>query len=164
MITFLEVQGMRVRLEHTELEKVRATLGGVIGHRGDAGDFVQWLCYHGTDDRGRYALWIESSEIDGPMVGGFHLRRISSTQKLDSRCQVLAGQPKLPLKLGLGISEKQVAAQLGRPTTNRKRLLIYEHEHETKGHGQPYTAMNSVGIEIESEAVAAIEVWKSTTN
>src|SRR3981189_430347 len=57
MITKLRVGKMQVTLEEARLNDVQKNLGGSIGSRGDAGDALQWLCFHGSDAKGRWALW-----------------------------------------------------------------------------------------------------------
>ncbi len=65
MITSLQLANMKIILEETTLENVRATLGVDTGHSGDASNAVEWLCLYGTDADGRWALWLESSEMGG---------------------------------------------------------------------------------------------------
>jgi hypothetical protein len=53
IITKLRVAKMQVILEETPLNDVEKDLGGTIGSRGDASEALQWLCFHGSDSKGR---------------------------------------------------------------------------------------------------------------
>src|ERR1700686_4858535 len=58
MITGLRVSGLRIVLEDTGLAAVQRHTGGIIGHRGDGGDSLSWLCLHGTSPQGDWVLWL----------------------------------------------------------------------------------------------------------
>jgi hypothetical protein len=85
IITSLRVARMQVILEETPLKDVQKTLGGTIASRGDASEALQWLCFHGSDSKGRWALWLESSEMGGGHVDGFAWQRIAEKATLDRR-------------------------------------------------------------------------------
>jgi len=71
MLVSLQVSNVAIYFEKTKMDDVRVRLRGTIGHSGDAGDYVEWLCFRGTDPKRRWVLWLESGEIDGSMVGSF---------------------------------------------------------------------------------------------
>jgi hypothetical protein len=167
MITELRVSGLRIVLEKTPLVEVRNRFGGTIGYKGDAGDFLSWLCLHGTDLRGKWVLWLTSDEIDGGSVGGFRLQRVEHAAEFDKRCQMLPekqGGVELPIALQLGIEEAKVVSILGEPTRRSSQTFLYLHEHEEMIHNQPYWAANSVAVLLRGGIAWAIEVRKSTTS
>src|SRR5437868_11600688 len=58
LISSLQISGMNIILENTKLEAAQKQLGGTIGHRGDAGDSLHWLCLHGADRHGPWVVWL----------------------------------------------------------------------------------------------------------
>ncbi len=95
---------MQVNLEETPLKEVQKGLGGTIGSRGDASEALRWLCFHGSDAKGRWALWLESN------------------------------------------------------------TLIFDHEHQKTVRNEPFTASNTVYVELRGGGVWAVQVWKATSN
>lgn len=165
MITALRVSGQRIVLEHTNLEAVRKHTGGTIGHSGDASESVSWLCLHGAGRQGDWVLWLMSGEIDGGTVGGFRWQHVDRNAQFDTRCQMLPegrGSVELPIALKLGTTEAGVEHIFGQPTARLGNALLYQHEHETTIHNEPYTAMNTLAVLLHAGTVQAIEVWKST--
>lgn len=145
-ITQISVAGAPIALERTDLEAIRKHFGVVAGKRGDAGDFVAWLCFYGKDDGGLWGLWLTSSEIDGSAIGGFIWQRLPAGARMDHRCKLLdrAGPSiTLPIALHLGMSESHVEAVLGRPSAEYHRTSIYVHRHYLTLHNEPYTADNT---------------------
>ena len=53
------------------MEDAKQSLGGEIGVKGDAGDALEWFCFHGADALGRWVLWLENGEINGGLIGSF---------------------------------------------------------------------------------------------
>lgn len=49
IVTRISVAGSPITLEHTLLGNVGKQLGVVAGHRGDAGESIEWLCFYGKD-------------------------------------------------------------------------------------------------------------------
>ena len=105
MLNTLRVSKVGITLEETRLDKVGQLLGGEVGAKGDAGDAMRWLCFHGTDSRRDWILWLESGEIDGGRIGSFQWRTMPGGAKADRRCRALSGAAPvtlgLPLKLGM---------------------------------------------------------------
>lgn len=167
IIKSLQVSRQRIVLETTALVALQKTVGGVIGHRGDAGDSLSWLCLYGSDSDGTWVLWLLSSEIDDGSIGGFTWQFVKNTTSIDSRCSARSekGQIiKLPVPLRLGMTKDEVLLVLGKPSTQTDDTLFYLHEHELTLHNQPYTDMNTVGVVLSRKKVVSIEVWKSTTS
>src|SRR5215470_10186393 len=54
MVTRISVGGFPITLERTLLGNVGKQFGVVAGHRGDAGESTEWLCFYGKDAVG---LW-----------------------------------------------------------------------------------------------------------
>lgn len=166
IVTSLRIAMLQIVLEETMLTEVRDRLGGTIGQRGDAGEFLQWLCYTNNDSGGPWILWLESSEIDGGTIGGVELSRMSRTETPDKRCSQLPKGAKvnLPSGLHLGMSPKDVEMRLGRPSMAHGEALIFEHEHKEVISSQPYTFSNTVTFVLHGAAVWAINIRKLTSN
>jgi hypothetical protein len=167
MLTKLDISDFTISLEKTELKAVQARFGGEIGHEGDASEYLAWLCLHGGDAAEHWVLWLESGETDGPTVGAFQWRRVSSTAQFDTRCRELPdwdSKVKLPIELRLGGRETKVLEVLGQPSFRKGDTLIYEHEHDEPIHGEPYTFTNRVIVALRRGMVWAIDVDKSTLN
>jgi hypothetical protein len=167
MITSIRVSDTRILLEETRLDTLQARFGGEIGSKGDAGDSVLWLCLHGSDASGLWALWLTSGEVDGPTVGGFHWARLPVATQFDRRCQMLGDADSavlLPLGIRLGTREAEVLQVLGRPTHRTGDTLRYEHEHNLRLHNETYTSSNTVIIMLRHGTVWAIDVDKTTLN
>lgn len=165
MVAAVHVSDFPVILEKTKMEDVKSTLGGTIGQKDDAGNFDEWLCFYGADSGGRWALWLESGEINGGTVGSFQWRRLNEGAVLDGRCQMLGeAKVELPIKLRLGITEEEVLKILGPPTVKRGDGLIYFHEHHLSIRGEPYTSDNAVAIVLRGGLAWAMKVSKTTVS
>jgi len=164
MITKLRMGKMSITLEETPLTGVAKQLGGTIGSRGDASEALQWLCFHGSDAGGLWALWLESSEMGGGTIDGFALQRISSKATVDQRCRTEETEIDLPVPLSIGLTESDVRRILGPPTAKYRNTLIFDHEHEEKTRNEPFTASNTVYVVLRGDVVWAIQVWKTTSN
>jgi hypothetical protein len=144
MITTLRIGKVPIILEETPLKDVEKNLGGAIGSRGDASEALQRLCFHGSDADGRWALWLESSEMGGGTIDGFALQRIPSKATVDRRCRTEETQIDLPIRLGIGLTESEVRGIQGTPTAKYGNTLVFHHEHQEKVHNEPFTASNTV--------------------
>jgi hypothetical protein len=167
IITTLQVGKMPIRLEETKLEAAQKILGGAIGSRGDAGDALGWLCLKGADADGKWVLWLESGEIDGPNIGGFEWLSVAPNAVFDPRCHSVRkadGGVKFPVPIRLNMSESQLLSLLGPPTKKWGDTVFYLHEHEEMVGKEPFTASNSVKVVIHSGRVTKIQAWKDTTN
>lgn len=167
MISTLIVAGWPIKLEETELIAVQKHFGGTIGNRGDAGEALGWLCLYRRDQRTSWILWLESSEIDGPTIGGFRWQELSAESRMDKKCQELRGDDtsvELPLSLRPGTREADVRAALGQPSASNGDIAIYEHQHDVTIRSEPYEVSNIVMITYRNERVWAIEVWHSTVS
>jgi hypothetical protein len=167
LVTRLRVGTANVVLEQTALKEVQALLGGTIGHRGDAGEYLQWICVHGADPSGRWALWLESGETHGDAIGAFVLRRIPALGHVDERCSTLSQTSQsvtLPVPLQLGASEGEVIKVLGRPTVRHNDILFYVHEHEELLRGETFSTSNIVAVAVRRGIVEAIQVSRVTVN
>jgi hypothetical protein len=158
IITRITVADFPIQLEDTELDVVAKHLNVTTGHQGDASEFLAWLCLHGKDKEGPWGLWLTSGEIDGPMIEGFQLQRLTTSAALDSRCRSLNDSSRsisLPIPIHLGMTESQVQAVLGKPSSRFGDASIYVHEHGLQLHGEPYTAGNSVILSYKNG-----ELWR----
>ncbi len=166
ILSRLHISSVAITLEETRLDRVEQLLGGTTGAKGDAGDSVGWLCFHGTDGRNAWVLWLESGEIDGPSIGSFQWQRISSDAQIDRRCHALSGSAtiKLALPLKLGMTEGQLLRVLGKPSLRRGERLIYFHEHEGSSNGVPFDSSNIVMVGFRGGEVKSIAVSKTTSS
>jgi hypothetical protein len=163
MIARLGVGVVHIALEETRLTTIQIQLGGVIGHRGDASEALEWLCYQGTGSGGRWALWLENSELGGGRVDGFTLEHLDQEAAL--HCQTLRGsgnQVALPIALAPGMAEDQIPAVLGRPTAKFRTPGFFVQEHKETIKSRPFTSSNTVAISARGGVVWAIQVWKNT--
>lgn len=164
MITALRLGRMSIRLERTELAAVRERFGGEEGSRGDASSALGWLCYGGQDAGGRWALWLTSSEMDGPSIGSFELRRVAENSHFDPRCAQLPQGTEIALSfvpLRLGISQSKVFELLGKPTTCRGDILDYEHNEERQIGHETYNFWNSVALRLLNGTVDSIRATET---
>ncbi len=166
MITSLRLADLKITLEKTTIEDVKRRFGAEAGHSGDASNFVEWLCFFGTDMDGHWALWLESSEMADGRVDGFALERLDDDANIDRRCvlQTMDGGFRFPIALRLGMTEKQVRGLLGKPTMKYRNTVSFDHGHEEIIHNEPFTVSNSVLVGIRGGVVWAIQVWKGTSN
>jgi hypothetical protein len=165
MLAMLRLSDLVVTLEQTKMEDVAEKLGGALGQRGDAGEFDEWLCFHGADPGGPWVLWLESGEIDGGRAGSFQWHRLERSAVFDPRCRILAHtKVALSIPLELGITKADVMKRLGRPTEILGDRLIYVHEHQESIRGEPYDSTNIVSILIRDGRVWEIEVSKTTSS
>lgn len=164
MITTLRIENVPIVLEKTQLTNVAEILGGTIGSRGDASEALHWLCFHGSDANGRWALWLESDELGGGAVDGFALQQIPKKAKIDRRCATKEVRVDLPIRLAIGLTETEARGVLGAPTTKYRNTLVFDHEHEEKIRNELFTASNTVYVVLQSGVVSAIQVWKITSN
>lgn len=167
MIGNLKIAGWPIVLEETELIAAQKHFGGAIGDRGDAGDALEWLCLYRRDKESAWVLWLESSEIDGPTIGGFRWQQIDTSSKMDERCQLLPGDRasvSLPLALRPGMREADVLAVLGPPSLRNNDMAVYEHEHNVTIGSEPYDVSNIVIVTYRGGKIWAVEVWHSTVS
>jgi hypothetical protein len=166
-ITRLRIAAFTVILGETRLSDVQSHLGGTIGQRGDPSEFLDWLCFHGRDAGGLWALWLEAGEIHGGTVGAFQLRRVDAATQFDQRCQSIAGSTgsvKLPGGVRLGLSRAQAIRILGRPTKSTGDTSLYAHEHQDVIRGEPFTASNRLTIRFRNAILDALDLWKMTVS
>jgi hypothetical protein len=167
MIGSLRISEVSIVLEETQLDDMQARFGGEIGHRGDAGESLDWLCLAGRGEDGPWVLWLTSGEVDGPSVGSFQWRRVPADAKFDPRCKMLRDYDNavaLPLGLRLVTTEGALLQILGQPTLRKGNLLRYEHEHDLVLHDDPYTSWNTVIVTLRQGKVWGIAVNKTTQN
>ncbi len=164
MIKGLHVAGERIILDETILTAVQSHVGGTIGHRGDAGDSLEWLCLRGTGVQGPWVLWLMSWwKFTHGRVGGFRWQRVEPTAQFDSRCQTLPdgrGGVELPIALQLGIVQSQVLRILGQPSKRVGHTLLYRHEHEVTIKNQLFKTLNTMAVILRGQAVWATEAWR----
>ena len=159
MVHHLKVANWPITLETTKLTDAQRQFGGVLGHRGDAGESLGWLCLYRRDHSDDWALWLESAEIDGESIGGFLWLRMGPGQKVDSRCKALNTQQGVvttPVPIKLGMTEPQVEQLLGKPSGRFHNTFMYFHEHEGTIRNTAYTWDNSIDIVYRNGVVWAV--------
>lgn len=161
MVSHLKVSDWQITLEKTKLTDAQRRFGGSLGHSGDAGEFLQWLCLYSRKAEDGWVLWLTSGEIDGGSIGGFVWLRTSATQRVDSRCTELNAEEAtvtLPIPLKLDTSRKTVEQLLGKPSGRFHETFSYLHEHKGTIRHAPYTWDNSIDIFYRRGLVRAIQV------
>lgn len=172
LVSKITIGPFQVALEDTPLEEVGTHFSASIGHVGDAGESLAWVCLHGQDRIGQWVLWIESGEIHGPMCGGFLLMRRTANSQLDSRCKPVAdGRISMPILVRLGMSRAQVVAALGPPTSQSGSHLFYYHHRivtlspKAGVAPEPFDMNNTLYIRLNSgNKVDAFQVWRTTSS
>jgi len=150
-----------ITLEETLLKDVERNLGGTIGSSGDASEAIEWLCFHGADAHGRWALWLENSEMSGGgKVDGFIWQRIPTEAAIDRRCRKQEVQIDMPIPLVLGLTESEVRGILGEPTTKYRNTLIFDHLYKQTIHNESFMVSNPVFLELRDGVLWAVQVWK----
>jgi hypothetical protein len=164
-VTTLRIADFSIALEETPLSAVQSNVGGTIGRRGDASDALAWLCYHGGDGDGAWALWLESGEIHGGTVGAFQLRRVNPSADFDPRCHAVNGS-RAGLDLGgrlrLGLSMAETTRMIGRPTASAGTTWRYLHERSVTSGGERGIASTALTLHFRHAMVDAIDCWKMT--
>jgi hypothetical protein len=161
IVSDLRVLDRTVVLEETKLTDLQAHFKATIGNRGDAGDYVEWLCFYGANSN--WVLWLTSGEIDAGAIGGFQWQLVPATSRIDRRCRQLTDSAvKLPNAIRLGIPERDLFRIMGQPTKREGQRFLYVHEEPQAIRNQPYTETNVVVVNIRNGVVSAIAVSKST--
>ena len=166
-VSSLKIDGFTVVLEETDLQAVQHHFGAVIGHEGDAGDSVQWVCLTGQSAGQRLVLWVESSEIDGGKVGGFHMRRIDDGVQTDPRCHKVDSALAVlafPKAIHIGITERDLLKTLGEPTARNRDALLFSHDQKVVIRREPYDSENDVVVLMREGRVYAVQVRKTTSS
>jgi hypothetical protein len=167
LVKGLRVAGFPITLEKTKLDQAQRRFGGIIGSRGDASGYLAWLCLRGDDNEGKWVLWLYSGEINGPVIGGFQWQRVSPELRLDRRCTYLDsrnGPVELPVQLRLDMTEAEVDAGIGPPSSRYRDSAIYSYERSLTLHNEPYTLRDDVLIMYRGGKVSVIAVNHLTSD
>lgn len=162
-------------LERTRLAEIRDVIGrGVIRHRGDAGEYIAWLCYTAKTQR----LWITSSELGGPdhLVDGVSAAIGEGPALPSKEC------PELPKKfqpmtldnaVWLGLPFDTLARRVGPPAKIAADLYDYEFQgveakpeksfDEGVGQSTQFDVVSSLVIQIAKGRVTRLWASKGTT-
>ncbi len=166
----LRIGALDVVLEETPLADVSRRLKAPVGHRGDAGDSVSWVCLLGEDQDGPWALWLESGEIHGRTVGAFLLKRRSSGERFDSRCVRLAAAVVISLPIRLGMSRAELVRTLGKPAARSGETVVYfgcqmvKVKPQGAQEAEDFDLCSSLYVRLRAGLVDAVEVWRTTTS
>jgi hypothetical protein len=169
-VSKLKVGSLQVVLEQTMLADVSRQFGAPVGHRGDAGEAVSWVCLLGQDQGGPWAVWLESGEIHGGAIGAFLLKRRAPAERFDSRCVALAAPVAIPLPIRLDMSRTEVVGLLGQPAAKSGRTELYSGCQRVKlqptgaHEAQDFDLCSSLYVRFKAELLEAFEVWRTTTS
>jgi hypothetical protein len=170
LLTSFRVSGYKIVLEETAMKDAQDRLGGEVGSRKDGRDASEWLCYHGTNERGKWVLWLENDEMSPGLIGSFQWRQLSKNDVLDPRCHALASGNLIRLSLpylNLEATQSQVLQSLGSPTVKDTGRFIYLHAHDVTGkivRDDPFISSNVVIVRFRNGAVWAIQASKTTSD
>jgi hypothetical protein len=169
IVTRLQVAGVRIFLQKTDIKQVQRQLGGTIGSIRGSAVGPDWLCYTGSDTREKWVLWLESSDIDAGTVGSFQWHQLDASTNIDPRCKKLSnGLDHISvgtINLSLGMTEQRLQQILGKPSQVRGNNLIFEHEHEvTDIKNGPFTFSNTVIFLIADGKVTAMDISVTEVN
>jgi hypothetical protein len=163
IVTKLRVSDKAIVLEETKVADIQAQFKTSIGNRGDAANFLEWVCFYG--DNNNWVLWLTSDEIDGGTVGGFQWQLLPAKARIDRRCRQLGDSAvTLPNGIRLGMPERELLRIMGQPAKRDGQRLMYVHEEEQVIRDEPYTETNVVVVKIHNMVVSAIAVSKSTVS
>jgi hypothetical protein len=169
-VSRLNLGSLQVVLEQTMLADVSRRFGAPVGHRGDAGESVSWVCLLGQDEEGPWAVWLESGEIHGGAIGAFLLKRRAPAERFDSRCVELAAPVAIPLPIRLDMSRTEVVRLLGQPLAKSGRTEVYSGCQRVKlqptgaHEAQDFDLCSSLYVRFKGELVEAFAVWRTTTS
>lgn len=161
---------LHILFEQTTLASVIHEAGeGKIGHVGDAGESIYWVCYTVTTHaRGRIWL-IAHGEMGGPE------HRIGLVDaKYDERASPTSDCPALPVKLGefsfdgnivLGMSDSAAIDTLGPIYKRQNSWTHYQYVGEIPGGCSPDSAdiVNHISFESSNGIVRWIVAGQTTT-
>jgi hypothetical protein len=171
LVPSLGIGPFKVMLEDTPLDQVSAYFKAPVGHVGDASESISWVCLHGSDSGGRWALWVESGEIHGGLCGGFFWLRLSPRDHLDQRCQAVeASSVALPVPVRLGTSTADTLRHLGPATVQSRERLLYVHRKamtlapNNGGPPEPYEIWSTLYVRLRRGTVDAIQGWHTTSS
>jgi hypothetical protein len=157
----LQVSDKTVVLEETKLVDIQAHFKAVVGNRGDAGDYLEWLCFYSANNN--WVLWLTGGEIDAGAISGFQLQIVPAKAQIDGRCRQLTDSAvTLPNGIRLGMPERDLSHIMGQPTKRQGQRFLYVHEEVQTIRKQPYTETNVVVVNIRNGVVSAIAVSRST--
>lgn len=163
IVRALQVSDKTVVLEETKLMDIQAHFTAIIGNRGEAGDYLEWLCFYGAHHK--WVLWLTGGEIDAGAISGFQWHLVPAGAQIDGRCRQLTDSAvTLPNTVRLGMTERDLFHVMGQPTKRQGQRLLYVHEEELTIRNQPYTETNVVVVDIRQGVVSAIAVSKSTVS
>jgi len=161
MVSFLKVANWPITLETTKLTDAQRRFGGLLGHSGDAGEALGWLCLYRRNPSDGWVLWLTSGEIDGESIGGVVWHRLNSEQKVDSRCKAVNAEQGIvtsPVRLRLDMTKLQVEQLLGKPSGRFHDTFMYLHQHQETVKDTTYTWDDSIDVVYRNGAVWAINV------
>jgi hypothetical protein len=161
-MTTLRIGTQQIVFEQTPLDSLQLLLHtGPIGQAGDAGAFVQWLCFNGGTGHDQWVLWLEAGEMDAGTISIFHIVSVPPDSRIDHRCTELhsADTLALPRGLSLGQEESTVHRLMGPPSGSVGDTLVYSFERRP-----PAKAAVRTSIVLVTSARRLVQIlgWRSS--
>lgn len=160
----------RIKFEKTTLTEVRrAAAVGIIRHRGDAGESINWLCYTNVTPTHVERVWIVAGELDGPR----HYVSLVSAEIIpngapSADCPALPAKMK-PLSLVNGIwlqATYEVAhSKFGAPSYQKGAWQSYNFEGKVPGNceGGGFDLLNGLVLRFNAGRVDRLTASQTTT-
>ncbi|ESQ81044.1 hypothetical protein [Asticcacaulis sp. YBE204] len=154
------------RFEQTPLiDLAKATGHKRIGHKGDASEALDWLCFTIKAPQ-PYRLWLSSSEMGGGTVDGVDMRAEAATATED--CPILAARltPVSVDGVRIGMTQAEVRKALGAPSDQRDGWWIYTYEKNVRPSdpGYFFTAYGHMMLHFEDGRLTQISAVRVTSN
>jgi hypothetical protein len=119
-----------------------------------------------------WVIWLEQRAdlYNPPVVSGFQWRTLPAHSVPDARCKSLprAATVSLPVSIRLGQSRAAIRNVMGSPTTEYAQVLVFTASQQRKIIGtssaHTFTELETIAISFDNGKVAAIDVYKSTTD
>ena len=157
-----------IQLESTELDDVLRTIKtGIIQHKGDASESVDWLCYQISDIANPVRIWIMSGEIDGGFVGTIVISRANIEDKPTQTCPELpAAFRPVNTDCGIWLHNQIIDFEklFGKPSLTVDDWIHYKSERKVLVRGSEFFEIGSLSARFVEGRVVELWISKSTSN
>ncbi len=162
LATELQIGSERIVLEETLLDSVKRRLNaGPIGEIGEAASHLTWLCLSGGSGQQQWMLWLESGEMGGGSVEGFHLLSVSPGTQVDHRCARAVPDVKVTVSEGLALdaADSTLRRALGEPSAAAGDTVIFLYVREPP---RKDAVESRVSVVLNRRRVVQIAAWRSS--
>ena len=154
----------QVTFEKTTLKQARAALGAIpIGHRGDAGGSLYWICY--TIPAIQSRVWLLSNEIGGGEdITGMIAKPVSPTEVENLKCPTPTNHATtvfIDKKIWLGDSIGKIESVLGKSVKFSESIRYYWYSGEAKN---GFTVESSLFMRLDGDKVTELQATHISTN